>query len=815
MKNVFLYVHSHWDREWYREFEEFRLRLIEVVDDVITKLETKELPCFYFDGQTAALDDYLEIYPEKKEIIKKLIKEKKIFIGPFYCSADSFLVSAEFLIRNMCIGIKESKEFGCNEFIGYLSDTFGHSSSMPEILKSCGIEKAMLWRGLGSFPSEFKWKDLSVTYLIQGYFQDIFSLKTDFDKKAELLEKFIDKIAVRSSENILLPCGADHLKIADDFKNQVKELNKRLKKYKLILSNPFEYLEHVKNNYKTSYEGEFLDQSKNFLLKGVYSSRIYQKQQNAKCQWELSRITEPLATICHTLGISKNWQNEINYAYKNTIKNHAHDSIYGCSTDAVHNDVERRFARTLQITTGIQKRLIRDLSSDTDEISFINLSNFDYSGVVEIETEKKLHKKYNAQLVSTKKAFPDKKLFNPDEIPVTEDITTINKYLIEVQNLKPFSISSYSTTHHLQHKITENSLENSFIALKIINGKIALIDKTKNKTYNNFIEITDRADVGDSYNFGALKGDKPLKAKLVSSKILRKGKIKSTLRLIYELNIPKTSDIKTLKRSNICAKHKIFADVSVSNLQNYLEFNLFWENKSKNHILQVKLNLEKPVNKTWSEDTIGITEREFDTDYNIYKFVPAPRGVELKTNTAPMQRFVWAQGIGIVTKGLNEYEVLKNSLNITILRATGLISEPKNPSRGTPAGPPLVCEDLQCIGKNNAEFCINFTNKPENLYETAESFYGCVISFFGNINQKEFVQTNNKNILVQALMLNSENEMLLRLVNISDAVQELKILKPERYKKAFISDSTGKNLQAVPESVKISGKGLLTLKFIK
>mgnify|MGYP002868800522 CR=1 FL=1 len=73
MKKVIAYVHSHWDREWYREFEEFRLRLIEVFDEVLNALETGELPCFYFDGQVSALEDYLELYPEKTEQVKKFI----------------------------------------------------------------------------------------------------------------------------------------------------------------------------------------------------------------------------------------------------------------------------------------------------------------------------------------------------------------------------------------------------------------------------------------------------------------------------------------------------------------------------------------------------------------------------------------------------------------------------------------------------------------------------------------------------------------------------------------------------------------------
>ena len=70
MKKVYAYIHTHWDREWYREFEEFRVRLIEVFDDVLQKLKTGELDYFYFDGQTAALEDYLEIHPEKQNEIK-------------------------------------------------------------------------------------------------------------------------------------------------------------------------------------------------------------------------------------------------------------------------------------------------------------------------------------------------------------------------------------------------------------------------------------------------------------------------------------------------------------------------------------------------------------------------------------------------------------------------------------------------------------------------------------------------------------------------------------------------------------------------
>ena len=62
-KHVIAYLHTHWDREWYREYEIFRLRLLEM-------LSKNKIPCFYFDGQVSAIEDYLEMRPEKEELIR-------------------------------------------------------------------------------------------------------------------------------------------------------------------------------------------------------------------------------------------------------------------------------------------------------------------------------------------------------------------------------------------------------------------------------------------------------------------------------------------------------------------------------------------------------------------------------------------------------------------------------------------------------------------------------------------------------------------------------------------------------------------------
>ena len=110
-----------------------------------------------------------------------------------------------------------------------------------------------------------------------------------------------------------------------------------------------------------------------------------------------------------------------------------------------------------------------------------------------------------------------------------------------------------------------------------------------------------------------------------------------------------------------------------------------------------------------------LIKRVFDPTYNIRENLPKTKGVEAKTNTAPMQRGLLideeGNNIGIVTKGLTQYEINQNKLFIPILRATGQISNPKNPARTTPAGPPLEVDTLQMIGNANAELYVFFGNE--------------------------------------------------------------------------------------------------------
>lgn len=674
-KEVIAYLHTHWDREWYREYEVFRLRLVRVFDQVLEMLENREIPSFYFDGQVAALQDYLELRPEKEVLVKMLIADKRLFVGPFYCLVDEFLTDGTCFRKNLEIGMQIARNYGCKDFIAYLADTFGHSQNIPEILKEYGIDKAVVWRGCGDkIPANFKFGGINTVNLVRGYFNDIFSTDKTIEEKAEFVKHNLDLIAEKSGNTLLMPIGADHLGVPADIMEQIETVNEILEDYTITVGSLFDYFEKVK--FKENINTELRDNSKTFTLQGVYSSRSKMKRLNTECSYKLELADK----LQYNFGA--NYDSAIDYAYRLLLQNQAHDSICGCSTDMVHEENIVRYNKILQIADTI----INEISMTQPENLSMSFKYPDKYKILEIQRTKI---EENVQIIEKKKGFPRDLLYDINKIPVTEDYTTIYTMLKEFNpdNRQPDLI------------VKSTNLFNLNINLSIEDGKLVIYDKAKR--YDNFIEFVRCKDYGDSYNFGPVKDDVEEIAEIKSSKVLEEGPLRSTLRIMTSFF---TVDVSLYKKSKL------------------LRFKIKWLNLSSNKRWQVRFNFPNKVKEVKSEDMNMLITRKFNPDYDIRENLPTEKGKEAKTNTAPFQRFVWVNGLGIVTKGINEYEVKDNHLALTLLRSTGMISNPKNPARTTPAGPPIEVPGLQQLGENEVEFAIGFipvndwANYVEEIY---------------------------------------------------------------------------------------------------
>jgi len=143
--------HTHWDREWYEPYQTFRMKLVDLLDQLLPLMEQDpSYRRFLLDGQMAVVDDYLEVRPEAEERIRALAASGRLTMGPWYILMDEFLVSAETMVRNLQMGIVRGAAFGGVMEVGYLPDMFGHIAQMPQILAQAGLTDTVLWRGVPS-----------------------------------------------------------------------------------------------------------------------------------------------------------------------------------------------------------------------------------------------------------------------------------------------------------------------------------------------------------------------------------------------------------------------------------------------------------------------------------------------------------------------------------------------------------------------------------------------------------------------------------------------------------------------------------------
>ena len=176
-RRVHIVPHTHWDREWYSPYQTFRLRLVDLLDQLLPQLEgDPSYAHFLLDGQMAVVDDYLAVRPEAEPRLRALAATGRMAMGPWYALPDEFLVSGETLVRNLQRGLRVASRFGGAMDVGYLPDMFGHVAQMPQLLRLFGYEHAVVWRGVPSAVdrSGFWWtapdgSTVRAEYLPQGY----------------------------------------------------------------------------------------------------------------------------------------------------------------------------------------------------------------------------------------------------------------------------------------------------------------------------------------------------------------------------------------------------------------------------------------------------------------------------------------------------------------------------------------------------------------------------------------------------------------------------------------------------------------------
>ncbi|MGC8724865.1 MAG: hypothetical protein ACP5VF_13490, partial [Acidobacteriota bacterium] len=394
----YVVLHTHWDREWYLPFEEYRVWLTRVVDAALDMIRKGTLEKFVLDGQSVVVEDYLELRPERRDELFSLIRAGKIRVGPWYTQPDEWVPSGESLVRNLLYGLSVARAAGGSSMVGYVPDSFGHVASLPTILRGFGIRTFVFSRGVGEEgekrKSEFVWRApdgssvLAVLLRDGGYcglnpgalsaelyspvyaylpYGRTFSLGAYYSvgrgfegsEREALLKPVSDLLRALKEHSALrswpVMIGCDHMP-PQRVGEVLAWLRERLGE-DLVVADLDEYEKAAQADAAAApletYEGELRGAIWGGNLRGYLSTRPDTKRENFNAEAVLEFYAEPLSAVQRGLGGDPV---SLDYPWKLLLRSHAHDSACTTGVDSVNDQELERLERAKEAGMALAQR---------------------------------------------------------------------------------------------------------------------------------------------------------------------------------------------------------------------------------------------------------------------------------------------------------------------------------------------------------------------------------------------------------------------------------------------------------------------------
>ncbi|MFH1007683.1 MAG: glycoside hydrolase family 38 C-terminal domain-containing protein [Candidatus Latescibacterota bacterium] len=760
MHRVIIVPETHWDRAWYSPFQEFRIRLVKLVDHLLDLLDNQpEYRVFVFDGQTVVLEDYLQVRPENEERLRRYIKGGRIEVGPWYVLCDEFLVSGEALVRNLLIGKRIAEHFGGRMNVGYVPDAFGHIAQLPQILCKSGIDSALFWRGMGDegeeLGSEFLWRGMdgesSVlgVHLVQGYcnasrlgyvtiFGDDEKEEFRLEHAKHRAEASIKGLAQYATTSVLLfNNGCDHVEPDPKLPKTIQYLNEHIEGAEFVHGDYRQYIDEVKavrSDFKET-QGEKRSGRYGFVLPSVYSARMYLKQANERTQTLLERYSDPLATLAWIHG-TRHPEGVLAEAWKLLIKNHPHDDICGCSVDATHRDMVHRFEQAQQIGRVTARNSLAALAHEVDTagmgtcaIVVFNPLSWKRDGWCQATVEIPIREAHGQHLHliapdgrEISYEVDSVRIGDEDSIRIAKDRVCryeLSFVATEVPALgfRTFGVQMTTDEPSFQPTVRadDTSLENEALRVTVnSNGSLNVLDKETGQRWDNQNVFEDAEDVGDEYNYShAQEGLRLTTADAhAQSQRAELGVTGATLKITVPFRLPKRIASDRKKRLSDTLLHPITSFVTLRPGARRVDIRTEIDNKAQDHRFRALFPTSIATNESTSEGQFVVLTRSMDH--------PSAEGwEEPPLPQEPQQAYTdltdGRRGLMVVNQGLPEYEPQKgdqvtggpgSTIALTLLRCVGWLSRKDLLTRSANAGPTVATPEAQCQGPHTFHYAL-------------------------------------------------------------------------------------------------------------
>lgn len=749
-KELHVISHTHWDREWYYTLQQFQVKLVDLIDNLLDVLDNDpSFKYFNMDCQTIVLEDYLAVKPQNEAKLKKYIKEGKIVVGPWYQLNDENLVSGESTVRSLLIGSEIAHNFGARSDCGYLPDQFGNVSQIPQIFIGFGIDTAIMGRGFNNDEihgenksMEFIWEGADGSQIISSamsfWYNNAQHFPGDADEAAAYTEGICKMMAPRSAVgHLLLMNGVDHLEPQHDIGQIIEKTNPKLDDYVLIHSTLDEYINAIKKeiaekniNLRKYDDTELRYDNNSMILAGTLTARVYLKQANNECEQLLEKTAEPINTFNLMTG-GEYYYDFLKLAWKTLMKNHPHDSICGCSIDQVHREMEVRFEQVDQWGNVVTKKAATELAEkikteDTSVVVFNTLS-WDRTEKITADIYYQLNDAVRGAAlpidpVKDVRAF---KIIDPsgedvpfyvscNEIMVNDIVSPVElplsarfrHYTVEflASEVPAFGYKSYTFvpcnawpkfgTSLVSKFYGKNVITNDLVTVRLNNGSVYVKDLILGKTIDNACLIEESGCSGDEYRYVKPINDQIFTSagSLVSSSLIDHSPVSASLIVEYDMKVPATT--KGDARSAEMISCPVTVTYTINADSPRVDMKVDIENNADNHRFRAVFPTGIESDVVYAEMPYDVKKRDKKRPDN---WVGHNDGCAQKTFVSVSDK---NHGVTIMNKGLAEYEVYGDNYTtaaVSLLRGTSVLSG------GDEVAAAFLTPDAQCHGKRSAE----------------------------------------------------------------------------------------------------------------
>ncbi|HSA55629.1 MAG TPA: hypothetical protein VLE53_07980, partial [Gemmatimonadaceae bacterium] len=706
---------------------------------------------FLLDGQAVVLEDYLAIRPERASDLSARLRTGALEAGPWYVLGDELLPSGEALVRNLLAGRRVLRSLRASPpAVLYCPDSFGHPAALPAIASGFGCPLIVLWRGYGG-P---RWPDgdtarwhapdgsgVLLYHLPPDGYETGSHLPADRDRGAGRWASLRATLAPRATTGLaLLTAGADHHAPSCDWEAQVDALATAMGEDRLVRSSLERFRAALEECAAArplpGVAGELRDSyGYTWTLQGTHGVRASLKRRNAQVERLLVRDTEPWVALASRRD-GRARRALLDAAWRCVLLCHPHDTLCGCSIDAVAASMATRMDDAASAASALRDDAIesllghdaataRDRAAEWEPVVVVrNRAARPRSGVAILEVDVvladvavgpgsagipvtprrpgRLSLGAPAALVQevsrarhlvreeSSRHYPRTRLVERRRLLARVDaVPALGMRVIPVrEGRRAPAVSDGAAV-----RATTGLIENEYVRVRVADGGVTL--ESGDRVIPHWLAFEAEGERGDLYTHSVVP-DSRVEARLQRARVTAQGPLRAELTVHWDLRVParrmrrETGEPYRVPAATIPLRTVLQLDEGAA----FVRVLLSGEQRTSDARLRARFRTDVREPHVVADAAFGPVSRA-------PLHVPADVTMERPAATAPLHRYVSAfdpwRGATLFSDGLTEYEVTPDAvIAVTVVRSVGELSRHDLPERpghaGYPAETPLAQE---------------------------------------------------------------------------------------------------------------------------